>query len=182
MSRWVERLFYPGAPEGTMRELALSPLAVAAWTSLAERTPGLRVISVGNVQVGGAGKTPVVRALAERLIRRGQPVAILSRGYGRTATGDVRVEGPPWPEPERCGDERIERRHNAPDAALVKTNERKFTRNRFVVDDTRDEIARDHKENINPDIAAIEIAHAPMKGDHRQHGKAAQAVDIGAVG
>src|SRR5262249_36744180 len=69
----------------------------------AERVPGLRVISVGNVQVGGAGKTPVVRALAERLVASGQVVAILSRGYGRTATDDVRVEGPPWPEPARCG-------------------------------------------------------------------------------
>ena len=29
MSGWVERLFYPGRPEGALRELALSPLAVA---------------------------------------------------------------------------------------------------------------------------------------------------------
>ena len=29
MSGWVERLFYPGRPDGTLRELALSPLAVA---------------------------------------------------------------------------------------------------------------------------------------------------------
>jgi tetraacyldisaccharide 4'-kinase len=117
VSGWVERLFYPGRPEGTLRELALSPLAVAesffaagvqartaararGWLH-AQRVPGLAVVSVGNVQVGGAGKTPVVRALAERLVRRGETVAILSRGYGRTATGDVRVEGPPWPGPER---------------------------------------------------------------------------------
>jgi tetraacyldisaccharide 4'-kinase len=121
MSRWVERLFYPDRPDGALRELALSPLAVAEALFAAgvqvrtiarargllgaQRVPGLRVISVGNVQVGGAGKTPVVRAVAERLVARGKAVAILSRGYGRTATTDVRVEGPPWPEPERCGDE-----------------------------------------------------------------------------
>ena len=79
MSGWVERLFYPDRPEGTFRELALSPLAVAEALFAAgvqvrtaarargllhaERVPGLRVISVGNVQVGGAGKTPVVRAV-----------------------------------------------------------------------------------------------------------------------
>ncbi|HSP18666.1 MAG TPA: tetraacyldisaccharide 4'-kinase, partial [Myxococcaceae bacterium] len=50
-------------------------------------------------------KTPVLRALAERLLARGERVAILSRVHGRTATEDVRVEGPPWPEADRCGDE-----------------------------------------------------------------------------
>ena len=39
------------------------------------------VISVGNITVGGTGKTPLVMALARRLMERGIPVAILSRGY-----------------------------------------------------------------------------------------------------
>lgn len=42
------------------------------------------VISVGNLSVGGTGKTPVVAALAERLIAAGHRPAILSRGYART--------------------------------------------------------------------------------------------------
>lgn len=42
---------------------------------------GVPVISVGNLTVGGTGKTPVVELLASRLRDRGRRVAILSRGY-----------------------------------------------------------------------------------------------------
>ena len=134
MSGWVERIFYPEHPEGLLRELMLSPLAVAEALFAAgvqartaarargwlrpERVPGLRVISVGNVLVGGAGKTPVVRAIAERLLARGLPVAILSRGHGRASTADVRVEGPPWPEVERCGDEPLMLARSLPAATV----------------------------------------------------------------
>ena len=41
------------------------------------------VISVGNLSVGGSGKTPVVAALARLLLDTGQRPAILSRGYAR---------------------------------------------------------------------------------------------------
>jgi tetraacyldisaccharide 4'-kinase len=44
------------------------------------------VVSVGNVTVGGTGKTPVVILLTEWLSAKGQRVAILSRGYKRTST------------------------------------------------------------------------------------------------
>jgi tetraacyldisaccharide 4'-kinase len=46
------------------------------------------VISVGNLSVGGTGKTPVVAALAVRLIEAGHRPAILSRGYARTDAVD----------------------------------------------------------------------------------------------
>jgi tetraacyldisaccharide 4'-kinase len=42
-----------------------------------------KVVSVGNLTVGGSGKTPFVAALARELHGRGEPVAVLSRGYGR---------------------------------------------------------------------------------------------------
>ncbi len=42
---------------------------------------GCLVISVGNLTVGGTGKTPVVEKLARELTREGRRVAILSRGY-----------------------------------------------------------------------------------------------------
>ena len=46
------------------------------------------VISVGNLVVGGSGKTPIVSALARLLIAAGERPAILSRGYGRVRAGD----------------------------------------------------------------------------------------------
>lgn len=47
------------------------------------------VISIGNLSVGGTGKTPMVLWLAERLHARGKKVAILSRGYrGLKGTND----------------------------------------------------------------------------------------------
>ncbi len=42
------------------------------------------VISVGNLSVGGTGKTPLVRLIVEWLIARGERPSILSRGYGRS--------------------------------------------------------------------------------------------------
>lgn len=67
------------------------------------------VISVGNLVVGGSGKTPVVAALARLLLDIGERPAILSRGYGRR-TGESGVvvvsDGSRVLEPvERTGDE-----------------------------------------------------------------------------
>ena len=42
---------------------------------------GMLVVSVGNITVGGTGKTPVVELLARTLTLRGRKVAILTRGY-----------------------------------------------------------------------------------------------------
>jgi len=48
-----------------------------------------KVISVGNLTVGGTGKTPMVMWLAEKLVAEGKRVAILSRGYrGSGGTSD----------------------------------------------------------------------------------------------
>ncbi len=58
--------------------------------------PGERVavpvIAIGNFTAGGAGKTPVARALAEALAARGERPVILSRGYGGSLPGPHRVE------------------------------------------------------------------------------------------
>lgn len=54
--------------------------------------PGPPVICVGNLSVGGAGKTPTVIALLERLKARGLEPHALSRGYGGKLQGPVRVD------------------------------------------------------------------------------------------
>jgi tetraacyldisaccharide 4'-kinase len=46
------------------------------------------VISVGNLVVGGSGKTPAVAAIARLLLAAGERPAILSRGYGRRRSAD----------------------------------------------------------------------------------------------
>ena len=48
--------------------------------------PGLPVIVVGNLTIGGAGKTPLVIWIAELLAKNGWTPGIVSRGYGGTAT------------------------------------------------------------------------------------------------
>jgi tetraacyldisaccharide 4'-kinase len=44
---------------------------------------GVKTISVGNITVGGTGKTPLVAFIAETLAEQGEKVCILTRGYGR---------------------------------------------------------------------------------------------------
>src|ERR1041385_2797780 len=48
---------------------------------LRERTLGCRGISIGNLTVGGTGKTPIVEKFARALQSGGRRVAIVSRGY-----------------------------------------------------------------------------------------------------
>ena len=68
--------------------------AVGARRRWYERHPEARrrlrqpVISIGNLSVGGTGKTPLAALVAEYLISRGERPAILSRGYGRDVTDE----------------------------------------------------------------------------------------------
>lgn len=64
---------------------------------------GRPVIVVGNLTVGGTGKTPLVMWLAARLGARGVSVGIVSRGYGRRSSGPHRVR--PSSRWEEAGDE-----------------------------------------------------------------------------
>lgn len=61
------------------------------------------VVSVGNLSVGGAGKTPFTIALGEELKRHGVRFDVLSRGYGRRTTGTLVVD--PNGTPAQFGDE-----------------------------------------------------------------------------
>ena len=52
------------------------------------------VVSVGNLTVGGTGKTPLVAYVAKILLRRGRKPGILTRGYGRSSNAEMIVLEP----------------------------------------------------------------------------------------
>lgn len=62
-------------------QIVQARLALYRHRYFRSRTLGCLVISVGNLTVGGTGKTPVVEMLARALQAGGRKVAILSRGY-----------------------------------------------------------------------------------------------------
>ena len=70
----------------------------------AERLP-VPVIVVGNIAVGGSGKTPVALWLADALKRHGRRPGIVSRGYGGSVEGVAEVA--PGGDPARFGDEPV---------------------------------------------------------------------------
>lgn len=61
------------------------------------------VVSIGNLSVGGSGKTPFVMLLGELLKSRGVAFDVLSRGYGRKTRGVLLVD--PGGSSEEFGDE-----------------------------------------------------------------------------
>ncbi|NVN89325.1 MAG: tetraacyldisaccharide 4'-kinase [Desulfuromonadales bacterium] len=66
------------------------------------------VISIGNITVGGTGKTPVTAFIARRLLSQGLRVAVLSRGYGGTLEGQSAIVSDGQQtllEAWQCGDE-----------------------------------------------------------------------------
>ncbi len=77
----------------------LGPLGAAFATATALRRRAARpwraavpVICVGNINVGGAGKTPLAIALCRYLTDAGRTPHLISRGYGGSMAGPVRVD------------------------------------------------------------------------------------------
>lgn len=97
---WRERLqrdwWRPGLTPLTALLLPLTGLVRAATALDRRRRPPVRgpvpVIVVGNLIVGGAGKTPTVIALVRALQAHGHRPGIVSRGYGRRADGVLEVQ------------------------------------------------------------------------------------------
>jgi tetraacyldisaccharide 4'-kinase len=119
--RWEHYLFHETG--GWRRRLFLFPLVVLSWIYgvgmwiraalyqrgfFKARQLPCRVLSVGNLTLGGTGKTPLVAALAKELLQKGMHVGILSRGYKglRERTGGVLSDGAQiYLTPAEAGDE-----------------------------------------------------------------------------
>jgi tetraacyldisaccharide 4'-kinase len=153
----VERAWRPRTgPERALQAL-LVPASVAYGTAVRVRNAlydagwlgatqvAARVLSVGNLTVGGTGKTPAALWLAEALVARGRRVAIVARGYRKRRRGVivVGIDGTPLVSPQDGGDEAVmlarrfrgpvltgERRAAAAAAACVR-----FGVDRIVLDD-----------------------------------------------
>ena len=108
----LEAAWYRGSPwlclllplEGVFRLLA----AVRRWLYSSGIVSSYRaprpVAVVGNITVGGTGKTPVVIALVEALQAQGLTPGVVSRGYGATGNDFPHRLGPAS-EATQCGDE-----------------------------------------------------------------------------
>ncbi len=102
MSSLLERIWYREAPGWTRLlepGLALASLCYAAGLKADQSGKRARakslpcpVLSVGNLTVGGTGKTPVTRWLADCCVEIGKIPCILTRGYGSQAAIPRRVD------------------------------------------------------------------------------------------
>ena len=82
---WAARVLFPLAwlyARATARRVSRGPIFRAS----------VPVLCIGNLNIGGTGKTPTVIALAELLRGRGRQVGIVSRGYGGHLEGPVKVD------------------------------------------------------------------------------------------
>lgn len=121
LHRIVTDLWYHEG-EGFLRKILLSPLWVLSLLYrcaavlrvflyrkglLTSRALPCRILCVGNITVGGTGKTPFVMAIARLLTEEGLRVGIVSRGYARRTRGSAVVSNRKeiLLRPEEAGDE-----------------------------------------------------------------------------
>ena len=114
-SAWNPRSYVRRAASLALRPLAMAFGASAAFrrrraTDGAERMP-VPVVVVGNITVGGSGKTPLVIALVEALRAEGYHPGVLSRGYGgrdvRSKAAVAGVDAMAEDAADRFGDEPV---------------------------------------------------------------------------
>ena len=131
MRHFFEALFYHPRWYHWGVALLLLPLslfyAVGMWVRRKLVRPkrySIPIISVGNLIIGGSGKTPFVIALAEHF--SDQKVTIISRGYGRQSGGLVEVSrnGEVLCQVEQSGDEAMLMAHKAPAASVIVSERR----------------------------------------------------------
>ena len=85
---------------------------------------GIKIVSVGNLNVGGSGKTPLVSALALKY----ENVAVILRGYGRNSQGlyVVKTKDKILCDVDISGDEAMIYAHKLPNAVVIVSEDRKI--------------------------------------------------------
>ncbi|MBW2466600.1 MAG: tetraacyldisaccharide 4'-kinase [Deltaproteobacteria bacterium] len=133
----IERLFFWGRP--------FSPLysfLMAKRSSLYEKNIFKRhklevpVISVGNLVLGGTGKTPLVHYIAKLLKKKNKRPAILSRGYKGASTGPINIVSDGnniLIDAEQAGDEPRLLAEKLPGVPIITGKKRSIT-GRFAID------------------------------------------------
>src|SRR3954469_8763197 len=132
LSGALERIWYPREDHAppSARALAIPELAFRAGVAVRNalydrgalrsvRVGGARVISVGNLTVGGSGKTPAVIHLATLLSAAGRRVFVLSRGSGRGSRPTFIFRAEDAPSWEDAGDEPLLIARRCPGVTLV---------------------------------------------------------------
>jgi tetraacyldisaccharide 4'-kinase len=105
--------------EGSLASALLTPLAtvyaaIATWRLARPGwRPGIPVVCIGNLTVGGAGKTPTALTVASMLARAGERPVFLSRGYGGALAGPLVVD-PARHRAREVGDEPLLLARTAP--------------------------------------------------------------------
>ena len=75
------------------------------------------VVSLGNVTVGGTGKTPHVEYFVRHYLEQGMNVAVISRGYKRKSKGFIRLDA--YDKASRVGDEPLQIKRKFPEVTVV---------------------------------------------------------------
>lgn len=121
------------------------------------------VISVGNITVGGTGKTPVVHLLARYFQNQGKKVVILSRGYKRKNSQPIILVSNyeqvlvDW---ETAGDEPYQLAQSLPGVAVVVGNKRRITGDYAIRELSPDLIILDDgfsHQQVAPDLNLVLI-------------------------
>jgi len=127
---WVERYLYAPTFLQKLLSFFLLPLSwlycFVMWLRFKNTKPqdtGMQVIGVGNLVVGGSGKTPLVTALAQQH----KNAAVLLRGYGRASQGlyVIKDKTQILQSVEVSGDEAMIYAHKLPNAVVIVSEDRK---------------------------------------------------------